>query len=325
LRCIGYYLPDITIKENFIEPVYFSKCEFKGVANFSEAKFFAEANFSQSGIISQETIDSAKEILSKKGNVAAANFMMQAISEPKFAKEANFFGAEFSAKADFSFCAFDERATFDKSTFSAGANFTSTKFKHTAGFWNCEFSAGADFSHAEYSSANFFNVKFSGRTVEFIEAKFKHKAGFQSCEFSAGTDFRRSEFSAGTDFRRSEFSAGTDFSEAKFNGKTNFNYVLFEDGRRILFETEELSKVSFMNTDITRVRFSDRARWSQSQKDKFKIIEEEMLEQFLKYSFNWKNITTNSKYTDRFKDILRKTNVNWKGIYNLQRIVRRFT
>jgi len=58
--------------------------------------------------------------------------------------------------------------------------------------------------------------------------------------------------------------------------KVYFNYVLFEDGKKILFGIEDVSNVSFMNTDITRERFSDRARWG--KQDKFKVIEEEMLE-----------------------------------------------
>jgi hypothetical protein len=41
LFCIGYYLPDITIKEKFIEPVYFSDCRFYGKADFG-------ANFERS-------------------------------------------------------------------------------------------------------------------------------------------------------------------------------------------------------------------------------------------------------------------------------------
>jgi hypothetical protein len=58
--------------------------------------------------------------------------------------------------------------------------------------------------------------------------------------------------------------------------KAYFNYVLFEDGKKILFGIEDLSRVSFMNTDITRVRFSDRAKWG--EQDKFKVFEEETLE-----------------------------------------------
>jgi len=49
--------------------------------------------------------------------------------------------------------------------------------------------------------------------------------------------------------------------------KAYFNYVLFEEGKKILFD------ISFMNKDITRVRFNDRARWGKGQ-DKFRVFEE---------------------------------------------------
>jgi hypothetical protein len=66
----------------------------------------------------------------------------------------------------------------------------------------------------------------------------------------------------------------------RLNSLEKLNYVLFEDGRKILFgDIEDLSQFSFMNTDITRVRFGDRAKWG--EKDKFKVVEEEMLENSL--------------------------------------------
>ena len=57
--------------------------------------------------------------------------------------------------------------------------------------------------------------------------------------------------------------------------------MLFEDGKKILFNTEDLSKVSFANTDITRVRFIETARWGEGKKDedRFKVIEERNLEE----------------------------------------------
>ena len=46
-----------------------------------------------------------------------------------------------------------------------------------------------------------------------------------------------------------------------FNVKTKFNYALFEGKEKVIFEIENVSNVSFMNTDITGVRFRDKARW----------------------------------------------------------------
>src|SRR5919198_1276259 len=46
LLCTGYYLPDVTIKRNFVKPVYFMNCKFKGMADFPRSTFFKEADFS---------------------------------------------------------------------------------------------------------------------------------------------------------------------------------------------------------------------------------------------------------------------------------------
>jgi hypothetical protein len=65
---------------------------------------------------------------------------------------------------------------------------------------------------------------------------------------------------------------------------------LFEGKEKVIFEIENLSNVSFMNTDMTGVRFSDKARWGtiefdkfwggkKAKEDKFKIIDERLLEE----------------------------------------------
>ena len=72
-----------------------------------------------------------------------------------------------------------------------------------------------------------------------------------------------------------------------------------------------MSKVSFSDSDITRIRFSDKVTWG--GKDKYTIIEEEILENFLKYSFDWENITTTDEHINRLEDFLRQRGVNWKG------------
>jgi hypothetical protein len=63
---------------------------------------------------------------------------------------------------------------------------------------------------------------------------------------------------------------------------------LLADGKKILFETEDLSKVSFANTDIARVRFSQITKWG--QRDKFKIVEERELEEHLEYAKSIKHL-----------------------------------
>ena len=63
---------------------------------------------------------------------------------------------------------------------------------------------------------------------------------------------------------------------------------LLADGKKILFEAEDLSKVSFAHTDIARVRFSQITKWG--QRDKFKIVEERELEEHLEYAKSIKHL-----------------------------------
>jgi hypothetical protein len=76
-----------------------------------------------------------------------------------------------------------------------------------------------------------------------------------------------------------------------FNGKTEFHNVLFEGKEKVIFDTENLSNVSFMDTDLTGVRFSAKARWGEKKieydelwggkkvkEDKFKIVDERLPE-----------------------------------------------
>ena len=72
----------------------------------------------------------------------------------------------------------------------------------------------------------------------------------------------------------------------------NFNYVSLEDGRKILFEVQDLSKISFAKTDITRVRFSDIATWG--EKNKFKIFQEIILEVVLEYTIRPESVCLGS-------------------------------
>ena len=89
-------------------------------------------------------------------------------------------------------------------------------------------------------------------------------------------NFAGTTFNDAVDFTRSKFSDKSYFSD-EFKGITSFNYATFEKPNETRFEVEDMSMVSFLNTDITKIRFSDNIRWR--GKDKFQIIEETWLEE----------------------------------------------
>jgi Pentapeptide repeats (9 copies) len=282
----------------FSEESRFSSAKFSGEANFYSAEFSAPASFNLAEFSAPASFNLAE--FSAPASFNSAKFSGEAnFYSAKFSREANFSSAKFSAPASFNSAKFSREANFVSTMFSALANFNSAEFSREANFISTMFSALANFNSAEFSEeARFYSAKFSGE-ASFNSAKFSREANFSSAKFSAPANFNLAEFSAPASFNSAKFSEEARFYSAKFSGEANFNsakfsgeanfksefkdmayfsYVLFEDGKKILFEAEDLSRVSFMNTDITRVRFSDRARWG-TLKDKFKVIEEEMLEE----------------------------------------------
>ena len=140
------------------------------------------------------------------------------------------------------------------------ANFTKPVY-----FSECEFQGLADFYSATFSAE-----------AHFPKAKFSSEAHFNSANFQGVTDFNKAAF-----LDRTYFSDRQDLGT--FNGEMRFNYTLFEAKEKIIFEVQDLSNVSFMNSDITRIRFSDKARWREEErkkgKDRFTVIEEKWLEE----------------------------------------------
>jgi pentapeptide repeat protein len=126
------------------------------------------------------------------------------------------------------------------------------------------------FDMSEFDNARFFKTEF--KDANFFAAIFQN-AYFDNCMFNKA------------ELNRTRFIGATYFS-GSFNGISNFNYVLFEGKEKVIFDMENLSNVSFMNTDLTGVRFSDKARWGEGEKpkekDRFKMVDERLLEEKIK-------------------------------------------
>ena len=135
------------------------------------------------------------------------------------------------------------------------------------------------------------------KPVYFNGSEFFGEAYFYDANFQGQAYFHEANFKTGeADFYGCGFYDRTYFS-GHFNGETKFHYVLFEGKEKVIFEVEDLSNVSFMNTDLTGVRFSDEARWGEKKveyhkfwrrkkvkEDRFKIRDERILEEKIKGS-----------------------------------------
>lgn len=136
-----------------------------------------------------------------------------------------------------------------------------------------------------FSNAQFYRQTFhKGGSILFI-AEFRNEGilDFRDVEFlkEGKADFSNAEFlgKGVVDFRGAKFSKSVLFLECKFETKIFFSYVSFLYPNEVRFESGDLSKVSFSNTDITRIRFGDNIKWGE---DGFTIFEEELLLKKLK-------------------------------------------
>jgi hypothetical protein len=93
--------------------------------------------------------------------------------------------------------------------------------------------------------------------------------------FSQPVYFNEATFSKEANFGGAKFLDEVYFRENEFKGKTFFRNVTFEQQNKVKFDDNDLSNVSFADSDITRIRFGGGVTWRGD--DKFTIIEEEWL------------------------------------------------
>ncbi len=141
---------------------------------------------------------------------------------------------------DFSVVTFQEVANFGGATFQEGANFDSATFQHKANFSDATFQGGAYFSFA----------KFQGE-ANFGGATFQHKADYGRATFQGEANFNRATFKGPASFEDALFI----IMDEEMEDFIRFRRVKFDSPEDIRFDNCNLSRVSFIHTDITRVKF----------------------------------------------------------------------
>jgi hypothetical protein len=118
--------------------------------------------------------------------------------------------------------------------------------------------------------ANFHQATFEGDKTRFLDVNFKGRANFEKTHFNDKIKFD------GTTFNQAKFS------EVEFKDKTKvmFRKVIFENGEKVNFDVTNMEKVSFLDTDISRVKFAEEAFWGGDKG--FTVLDERELELKLK-------------------------------------------
>jgi hypothetical protein len=166
-------------------------------------------------------------------------------------------------------------------------------------FQNAVFHGPVDFSHCEFEASSFLGAQFRqdasfyetkfGKEATFQGSKFEKTAYFEKTHFKRGVDFSRTQFTEETIFDGTEFRGITDFSFCKILGEARFLGAFFKDAVRftnvflknpenVIFRPDsgQMHFVSFANTDVSRIRFSEDVRFGLDKE--FTIYDEVQLE-----------------------------------------------
>ncbi len=218
-------------------------------------------------------------------NIDGKNFPKNIyFAETKFLENSSFTNCEFCGKADFSRCKFEGNVSFTGSLFKSEVKFSQTRILGSiATFQNITYEAKADFKAIITNNILFTMSNFN--QVLFIGAIFNGYANFWNSNFNGKCDFSLARFNEKVNFFGSTFRNESNFEQVDFNNFANFRRILFENQKEIFFNTN-LANVSFLETDITRIRFGNNTSFNNnktkesrfSRNNKYKIVDEKMLE-----------------------------------------------
>lgn len=140
-----------------------------------------------------------------------------------------------------------EKVSFQNSTFKGNAFFTGAVFKKEANFKNVTFEDG----ETCFNAAHFVNAAL------FDYATFNGAASFGQCLDMKG------QFRGRTSFDHVCFNNEAVFEKRGFRKGMDFTYVMVAQSHAVRFQHCNLSKASFLETDLARLDFNG-VRWAQA-------------------------------------------------------------
>ncbi len=255
LLCIGYHLPVIDVGKELktlLGDVDFIRAVFQSI-NFNGVTFHGNVRFDVATFVGKAGFEGA--IFKGRAAFGSTTFEKEAaFGSTTFEEEAAFYGATFKSGAEFS-----------RATFKSGAEFSRATFKRWAKFYRANFQGGAEFYFAIFQGeAEFSDATFQGR-AKFYDATFRGETDFVDTTFQGEVDFHFVEFESRVNFESTRFENVAYFIDTEFKERVlfyeitpellYFRRVSFSKPERIVFERCDLRYVSFINTNITRVRF----------------------------------------------------------------------
>lgn len=314
LSCIGYKLPAVALPNRItfymdfanaeIENGNFCNITYENKVNFFNCKF-TNASFSDS--VFKDEVSFMSSTFENQANfynttLDEVDFTLVKFKDQVFFIDTKFtktikFSKDFPKNVEFDNSMFSQDVEFSGVTFHDRVSFTETKFLGEAKFSSCKFYNLAYFNKTEFAPVDFLGSTFD--KVRFSESTFKGNCGFGQTKFVdvsfSNVVFEKQALFSGATFETlilfevvfmdklffsfSQFFNHADFSRITFKDQCHFNRINFYKPERVFFNSD-LSNASFLDTDISRVKFSDDVKWKDVSS--LKIYEEDMLERYIK-------------------------------------------
>jgi len=281
----GSKFNDVNFSGSKFENADFMGVNFKNKANFSMTLFNEKVNFSESvfneGDFSESFLKNAHFLGTKFKKV---DFNLAKIEDCDFfgmvvegkitlvgskIKNSFFPNVKFGSQAIFTGANF-EKTNMPNSKFKA-VEFDHVKIK-IGNFQGITIQGNANFASAQLEKVDFLGLNIL-KNSNFVEAILS-EVSFTNALFQGPTNFSKTIFKDNVRFYKSEFQE-SNFSDSKFEGITFFDNVFFKNPTKVVFDVSDLSKVSFKNTELLKIRFTDKVNWS--DKHAFIIQDEKML------------------------------------------------
>lgn len=221
----------------------------------------------------------------------------------------DFTDAEFRSYVEFENCTFHGESKFDGTRFESTTNFRDIRFKNAL-FEFTRFSAKTEFNKVSFTNIElvggyckhiiFMDCTILRCVVNSITVKYAY---FIRTEFN-DAGFAFSGFDDTLDFTYCVFKGKAEFEEIEFGGKVEFLGTVFKNQSDVLFNCN-LSKVSFLDTEISRVRFGQKTTWGG---DGFTLVDEENLIQTREEPIlgdlltTYRNLRENYEYRLRYEE-----------------------
>jgi hypothetical protein len=154
---------------------------------------------------------------------------------------------------------FNEEALFHGAWFDGEVRFFETRFNKDAAFIGTHFNEAAWFRKTQFNGKAWFDT-----------AWFNGRAWFDKSRFRSITGFLNSFFSKDVRFVDTIFLIGS-INNSRYTDYVSFRRVTFKEPEKVIFDRCNLKRVSFIHTDISRIKFRN-TRWGKD----FRIFDEKL-------------------------------------------------